>query len=104
MPLTETPAQARAIAPAASSVAESRSGHFMAGLMTLMVWMGGNVLLSAALFAVPALCGIRAIWRLFVLIFAARQMHAAYRAVALNDRPWIKDARSVLRHHHDLSR
>ena len=33
---------------------------------------------------------------------AARQMHAAYRAVALNERPWLKDARSVLRHHHEL--
>ena len=33
---------------------------------------------------------------------AARQMHAAYRAVALNERQWLKDARSVLQHHHEL--
>jgi O-acetyl-ADP-ribose deacetylase (regulator of RNase III) len=35
---------------------------------------------------------------------AARQMHAAYRAAALNERPWLKDARSVLQHHHELLR
>ena len=33
---------------------------------------------------------------------AARQMAAAYRAVALNQREWLADASSIRRHHHDL--
>jgi O-acetyl-ADP-ribose deacetylase (regulator of RNase III) len=33
---------------------------------------------------------------------AARQMAAAYRAVALGDRPYLTDARSVWHHHHEL--
>jgi len=70
MPLLETPAEPRVVASASSSVRETGSVRFMAGLLTLVVWMGGNALLSAALFAVPALWSIPVIWRLFVLIFA----------------------------------
>ena len=33
---------------------------------------------------------------------AAQQMFAAYRAVVLNERPWLKCARSVLGRHHEL--
>lgn len=56
--------------PPASAVAQSRSARFRAALVTGVVWLGGNALLSAALFAVPALSAVPALWRLFVLVFA----------------------------------
>jgi hypothetical protein len=67
MVLAETPSESHA---ASAGVLQSRSARVRAGLVTLVVWMGGNVLLSAALFAVPALSSVPAIWRLFVLVFA----------------------------------
>jgi hypothetical protein len=42
MLLTETPSEARAFAPATSGVAESRSGRFMAGLITLILCVRGS--------------------------------------------------------------
>lgn len=67
MVLAATPSEPHA---ASSGVPQSRFARFMAGLVTLVVWLGGNALLAAALFEIPALSSVPAIWRLFVLVFA----------------------------------
>lgn len=43
---------------------------WLAGVTTLAVWLGANLLLAAVLFAIPALAGVPLIWRLFVQVFA----------------------------------
>ncbi len=43
---------------------------WLAGVTTLVVWVGANLLLAAVLFAVPALAAVPVLWRMFVQVFA----------------------------------
>lgn len=47
----------------------ARPSTWVAGVMTLAIWVGANLLLATALFALPALSGVPVIWRLFAQVF-----------------------------------
>lgn len=61
----DSPGVANTLAPP-----QATPSTWLAGVTTLAVWAGGNLLLAALLFAVPALSGVPVIWRLFVQVFA----------------------------------
>ena len=62
--------QSTAPVPAALEPTQSRRPGVMTALRTLAVWLGGNLILAAVLFALPALASVPLIWRLFAQIFA----------------------------------